>query len=222
MAPVSDVRDGSKVKLGPFTMKSILRAAFASAICFAWGHVALAQPVGNASAIRPAASQTVPQGSRTDLRLRDPIIRNAELVTAERGALEVTFLDGSKLSMGQNSRLTVDKYVYGGPGGAGEQSMRFTKGLFRFVSGSIPKDKVKIETPSVTIGIRGTMLRSAVDELGAGALSVEFGPNGEIFEVIVTSKTTGKVVILHSGQKIGFDGNGVFEGIVDGQVEGCE
>ena len=85
--------------------------AVATAVSCCIGSVSVAQPVGNASAIRPAATQSVPQGTRTDLRLRDPIIRNAELVTAERGALEVTFLDGSRLTMGQNSRLRVDEYV---------------------------------------------------------------------------------------------------------------
>ncbi len=202
-------------------MKLYFRSAIAGVFYLFVCQLALAEPVGNASAIKPAATQSAGPGSSTDLRLRDPIIRNAELATAEQGALEVTFLDGSKLSMGQSSRLTVDKYVYAGPGGAGEQSVRFTKGLFRFVSGSIPKDKVKIETPTVTIGIRGTILRSAVNSDGSGAISVEFGPNDEIYEVFITSKATGKVVTLHSGQKIGFDNNGVFEGIIDGQVEGC-
>ncbi len=208
--------------LGLFKMKLCLRTAFAGVMFVAGCSAASGEPVGNASAIKPAATQSVPQGSRTDLRLRDPIIRNAELVTAERGALEVTFLDGSRLSMGQNSRLTVDKFVYAGPGGAGEQSLRYTKGLFRFVSGSIPKDKVKIETPAVTIGIRGTMFRTAVNEDGSGAISVEYGPNGEVYEVFIASKSTGKVVTLQSGQKVGFDSVGGFEGIVDGQVEGCE
>lgn len=207
--------------LGLFKMKLCLRIAVAGVMFVAGCSAASGEPVGNASAIKPAATQSVPQGSRTDLRLRDPIIRNAELVTAERGALEVTFLDGSRLSMGQNSRLTVDKYVYTGPGGTGEQSVRYTKGLFRFVSGSIPKDKVKIETPAVTIGIRGTVFRAAVNDDQSGAVSVEYGPNGETYEVFITSKATGKVITLHSGQKIGFDSNGVFEGIVDGQVEGC-
>ncbi len=207
--------------LGLLKMKLCIRTAFAGVMFVAGCSAASGEPVGSASAIKPAATQSVPQGSRTDLRLRDPIIRNAELVTAERGALEVTFLDGSKLSMGQNSRLTVDKFVYAGPGGAGEQSLRYTKGLFRFVSGSIPKDKVKIETPAVTIGIRGTVLRAAVNDDQSGAVSVEYGPNGETYEVFITSKATGKVITLQSGQKIGFDSNGVFEGIVDGQVEGC-
>lgn len=196
--------------------------AVATAVSCCIGSVSVAQPVGNASAIRPAATQSVPQGTRTDLRLRDPIIRNAELVTAERGALEVTFLDGSRLTMGQNSRLRVDEYVYGGPGGAGKQTIRYTKGLFRFVSGSIPKKDVRIETPTVSIGIRGTIFRSVIGDDGAGAVSVEYGPNGEVYEVVLTSKETGKTVTLRSGQKVGFDNGGVFEGIVDGQVEGCD
>ena len=201
-------------------MKLFVRAAFAAAavVCCT---SAIAEPVGNASSIIPAAQQ-VSQGTRSDLKLRDPIIRNAELATADHGALEVTFLDGSKLTMGQNSRLTVDEYVYTGPGGTGKQTIRYTKGLFRFLSGSIPKDQVKIETPTVTIGIRGTIFRMAQLEDGSGFVSVDHGPNGEEYDVVITSKKTGKTVVLHSGQKIGFDLGGVFEGITDGTIEGCQ
>lgn len=203
-------------------MGKISQVAFATIAALLLPTLSLAEPVGSASAIRPAATQTVPQGTKTDLKLKDPIIRNSELVTADKGALEVTFVDGSRLTMGQNSRLTVDEYVYTGPGGAGKQTIRYTKGLFRFVSGTIPKKDVKVETPTVSIGIRGTIFRSAVQDDGSGAISVEFGPNGEEYEVYVTSKSSGKTVTLHSGQKVGFDNAGVFEGIVDGQVQGCE
>lgn len=202
-------------------MKFLAQAACAALVVCAAGWTASAEPVGNTSAIIPNASQVPPQGTRSDLKLKDPIIRNAELATAERGALEVTFLDGSKLTMGQNSRLTVDEYVYSGPGGTGKQTVRYTKGLFRFVSGSIPKENVKIETPTVTIGIRGTIFRSVIDEGGQGAISVEYGPNGEEYEVVVTSKESGKAIVLKSGQKVSFDSAGGFQGIVDGQVEGC-
>jgi hypothetical protein len=123
--------------------------------------------------------------------------------------------------MGQNSRLTVDEYVYAGQG-AGKQTVRYTKGLFRFLSGSIPKDNVKVDTPTVTIGIRGTIFRTLVNDDGGGAASVEYGPNGEEFEVVLTSKSTGNTIVLKSGQKVSFDNQGVFEGVVDGQVEGCQ
>ncbi|MBP6012538.1 MAG: FecR domain-containing protein [Alphaproteobacteria bacterium] len=202
-------------------MKHTVNTAIAVASVVACAWTASADQVGRTSAIIPAASQQA-QGTRSDLNLRDPIIRNAELATAERGALEVTFLDGSKLTMGQNSRLTVDEYVYSGQGGANKQTVRYTKGLFRFISGTIPKENVKLETPTVTIGIRGTVLRTAIGDNGAGGVSVEYGPNGEAYEVVVTSKKTGKTVVLKSGQKVEFDGDGVFEGIIDGEIEGCQ
>lgn len=201
-------------------MQILTRAAFAAGMLVLACN-ANAEPVGKASAMIPQASQQS-QGSRSDLHLRDNIIRNAELATAERGALEVTFLDGSKLTMGQNSRLTVDEYVYSGNASTSKQTVRYTKGLFRYLSGSIPKDNVKIETPTVTIGIRGTIFRMAVLDDGSALTSVEYGPNGEEYEVVLTSKKTGKAIVLRSGQKVGIDGNGVFEGIVSGQVEGCQ
>ncbi len=200
-------------------MKNYAPAALAALAMFAVGDVR-AESVGNASAIIPSASQAT-QGTRSDLRIKDNIIRNAELATADRGALEVTFNDGSKLTMGQNSRLTVDEYVYG-QGSASKQTVRYTKGLFRFLSGSIPKENVKIDTPTVTIGIRGTIFRTYLDGQGGGATSVEYGPNGEEYEVVLTSKGTGKTIVLKSGQKVAFDNQGVFEGIVDGQIEGCQ
>ncbi|MCE9524062.1 MAG: FecR domain-containing protein [Alphaproteobacteria bacterium] len=203
-------------------MRILARAVIAAATIYAFSAAANAEPVGNASALIPDAVQAVPQGTKSDLKLRDAIIRNAELATADKGALEVTFLDGSKLTMGANSRLTVDEYVYTGPGGTGKQTVRYTKGLFRFLSGSIPKDQVKIETPTVTIGIRGTIFRTALLDDGSGFVSVDFGPNGEEYDVFLTSKKTGKVITLHSGQKIGFDSLGVFEGITDGTIEGCQ
>jgi hypothetical protein len=203
-------------------MKAYVRAAVAAVSFVAGASTSIAaEPVGNASAIIPAASQQEPQGTRSDLRLRDPIIRNAELATAERGALEVTFLDGSKLSMGQNSRLTVDEYVYAGPGGASRQTIRYTKGLFRFVSGSIPKDNVKVETPTVTIGIRGTAFRSLIEDSGDEAFSVEEGPNGETYEVTITDKKTGEKVVVRSGQMVTHGVSG-FGNLSGGELQGCQ
>src|SRR5262245_14367923 len=103
---------------------------------------AFAEPVGKASAIRTSASKQPPQMPVGELHLNDAVIRNATLSTKPDSALEVTFLDGSKLSMGQNSTMIVDDYVYSGPGGVGKQTLRATRGVFRFISGTIPKDQV--------------------------------------------------------------------------------
>ena len=203
-------------------MKFFVKAACAAALTIALSATASAEPVGKTSAIIPAASQKVPQGTKSDLKLRDEVIRNAELATAANGALEVTFLDGSRLSMGQNSRLTVDEYVYAGPGTAGKQTIRYGKGLFRFLSGSIPKDQVKIETPTVTIGIRGTIIRTLVNDDGSGKFAVEEGPNGEEYEAYLTNIKTGEKLTIRSGQVVDFGADGGFGGILGGTIEGCQ
>src|SRR5690242_14387167 len=74
-----------------------------------------AEPVGKASAIRTTAYQQPPQATVGELHISDAVLRNAVLSTKPDSALEVTFLDGSKLSMGANSTMVVDEYVYGGP-----------------------------------------------------------------------------------------------------------
>ena len=182
---------------------------------------AWAQQVGQASAIKTAAFQQAPAQTQSELRLQDAIIWKSTLSTPSNGALEVKFLDDSKLSMGANSNVVIDEFTYSGPGGAGQQTLRYTKGLFRFVSGHVPKDKVKIETPAVSIGIRGTIFRTQVNDDGSGEISVDYGPNGETYEVVIVSKKSGKTLVLHSGQKVSFDGDGVFEGVTDGTIEGC-
>jgi hypothetical protein len=50
-----------------------------------------------------------------------------------------------------------------------------TKGLFRFVSGSMPKDQVRLVTPTVSIGIRGTVVKVRVNENGSGTVFFEHG-----------------------------------------------
>ena len=184
--------------------------------------VARAESIGQASAIRTTAYQQPPQATVGELHISDPIIRNAALTTKPNSALEVTFLDGSRLSMGENSTMVVDAYVYSGPGGAGKQTLRYTRGLFRFVSGTIPKDQVKIDTPIVTIGIRGTIIRTLVNSDGSGKFAVEYGPNGEKYEAYLTNKKTGEKITLHSGELVSFGAAGAFGTILSGTIEGCQ
>ena len=179
---------------------------------------ALAEPVGKASAIRTTAYQQPPQTTNPgELHLNDAVIRNATLSTKPDSALEVTFLDGSKLSMGANSTMIVDDYVYSGPGGAGKQTLRATRGIFRFVSGTIPKDQVKVDTPTVTIGIRGTIFRFTDN-----AVAVEYGPNGEEYTVFLKSKKSGEELELHSGEKVVINDDGSYGEVGGGTIEGCE
>jgi hypothetical protein len=136
---------------------------------------ASAENVGEATRGARFAYQTPPQTQRGPLYRLNPVIRNSRLETVPSGALEVTFTDGSRLTLGSASSVVVDNYVYAGPQGAGQQTLKMTKGVFRFVSGSMPKDRVRMETPTVSIGIRGTIVKMEVNEDGSGTINFEQG-----------------------------------------------
>lgn len=164
--------------------------------------IAAAENVGEATRVQRYAYQTQPTAQRAPLYRLDPVVKNARLETVPSGALEVTFTDGSRLTLGSASSVVVDNYVYGGAQGAGGQTLKMTRGLFRFISGSMPKDQVKLQTPSVTIGIRGTIVKVKSDDLGVGTVFFEHG-EGFI--------DNGKGQLVQMGQgdmvKIGPDGS---------------
>lgn len=153
---------------------SFLAFLLPATVCF--GSLALAENVGEATRIQRFAYQTPPQApGKAPLYRLDPVVRNARLETVPSGALEVTFTDGSRLTLGSASTVVVDNYVYGGAQGTAGQTLRMTKGLFRFVSGSMPKDQVKLQTPSVTIGIRGTVVKIKIGDDNAETIFFEHG-----------------------------------------------
>ncbi len=73
--------------------------------------------------------------------------------------VEIVFADGTKLTLGDDSSLTVDAFVYGGAQAPGEALFSLTAGVFRAVSGHIAAlsgAPLRVRTPIATIGIRGT------------------------------------------------------------------
>lgn len=177
---------------------------------------ASAQQVGQATNLRVVATEAPPGGRPFEIVRFAPIYRGAVLSTSPRGALEVTFRDGSRMGMGGASSVVVDEYVYAGPGGGGQQAIRYTKGFFRFVSGQIPRDRIQQQTPTVTIGVRGTVVRVAVKDDGTTTVGVDDG------SVVVRSKLTGREVTIAGGERITVGAAGDFGGIEQGKVEGCE
>ena len=174
------------------------------------------ESVGYASSLRPSASQTAPGEAAHSIAWKEDIYRNASLSTSDKGALEVTFKDQSKLSMGPNSELTVDQFVYSGTSSGDQQILKYGKGAFRFVSGAVPKDKVKIQTPTATIGIRGTIVRTLVTPDGTTTVGVDHGM------VFITSLLNGQMMQLSAGQRVTLRPGGQFGTIALGKVEGCD
>lgn len=157
--------------------------------------VAYADTVGEATRVQTFAYQTPPQAGRAPLYKLNPIVQNATLQTVPNGALEVRFVDGSKLTLGSASTIVVDNYVYNA-GGAGTQTLKMSRGVFRFVSGTIPKDRVQLQTPMVTIGIRGTIVKTQVGDDGKEIVFFEHGQGS------VLVNATGKTFPMSEGDML--------------------
>ncbi len=146
-------------------------AAFAfGAMLFAWATVALAAPkvIGITSAvvndvrIRPASVSTYAKA-----KLRQRVALADRVRTGEKSRLQLLLLDRTKFSVGANAELVIDRFVYDPNGGSVSASV--AKGAFRFMSGSSRSATKTVNTPSATIGIRGTVFDAAV---GAQAVAV--------------------------------------------------
>ncbi len=79
-----------------------------------------------------------------------------ELVeTVPSGGLTVQFLDGTSLTLGSNSQVVLDSFVYN-PDAAGG-AIELGKGVFRFIGGDAGHaHSTLVLTPTAAIGIRGT------------------------------------------------------------------
>jgi hypothetical protein len=87
-----------------------------------------------------------------------PVFSNQKVSTGDAARLELTFLDGTQLTIGEHASMILDTFVYDPARGDGKLGMT-VKGAFRFVSGKIskqPNKQVAVTTPVATIGIRGT------------------------------------------------------------------
>jgi len=101
----------------------------------------------------------ISEESRRPAQLAEPILLNDTLETASDGALGVLFIDDSRLSIGADTSLTIDEYVYVPGSDEGSFISRMARGTLLYVSGLIAKlspESARVETPVGTIGIRGT------------------------------------------------------------------
>ena len=94
---------------------------------------------------------------------------NDAVVTA-KARVGITFEDDTKVEITEQSKLVIDDFVYDpAHSDAGKLGLKVAIGTARYASGQIAKDNpqsVKIETPTATIGVRGTDFSMTVDELG--------------------------------------------------------
>lgn len=82
-----------------------------------------------------------------------------QIFTAERSSIGLIFEDDTVLSLGPNSSILIEKFLFDPAGNNLSFVARMIEGTFSFITGQIAKlapEKVMLETPDATLGVRGT------------------------------------------------------------------
>ena len=119
------------------------------------GNVLAAERVGSTIEAESTVSGEGAVGKRVIARA-DPIYRDERLRSNLTGLGQFQLGDGTKLVLGRNASLVIDRYVIGGGSKAKTITLKLISGSARFVTGTSDKRAYRILTPQGTIGVRGT------------------------------------------------------------------
>jgi hypothetical protein len=103
--------------------------------CVAGGRAAAQEAIGAVSRIQGEANVTGGGRSRA-LGLNASVFLSEIVSTGEGARLEVTFIDNTKLTIGEKAKLTLDTYVFDPAADSGKIKFGVV-GALRFVSGRL-------------------------------------------------------------------------------------
>ena len=120
--------------------------------------------------------------------------RDEQVWTSRSARLDIKFIDGSTVVLGENARLVLDKFVLPESEGAGTQVLRSISGALRFLGGNVDRSGIgasRIITPMAIVTVRGT-------DFFAGPIDGAYGVF--VFEGAVEVANGGGSVMLKAGE----------------------
>ena len=120
-----------------------------------------------------------------------------DIVSSNTSAVGIAFADQTTMSVDPNSTMVIDDFVYDPENPTtGSMNANVLEGNFSFVSGQIAKvgnDAMKVTTPVLTIGVRGTQV--------AGKANTE-GEDNEIVLLPNEDGTVGQIMIKNESGEV--------------------
>jgi len=130
---------------------------------FSAGQVHAQSIIGTTAVARGTITAQKIDGSVHALAIGTPLHQNDTIQTGTDGIVELLFIDQTVMTLGPNSHLRLDELVFQ-PNAGGKFLSTLTTGVARFFSGVQPKSAYAVQTPTATIGIRGTIFDVLVDK----------------------------------------------------------
>lgn len=114
-----------------------------------------AEPVGRVEGLTPNV-RLVRGEQESDLQNGQTVVLGDVITTDASGRAQLLFLDETRIVIGPNSHLVVERVLFDSSNTATDFTVGAVEGAFRFFSGKSDKSTYSIQTPNATMGIRGT------------------------------------------------------------------
>lgn len=119
------------------------------------------RPVAGRIKVSTGSVFVVRGGAQIPAQVGQVVFEADGLQTGADGKIGVTLNDDTRLSLGPNSEMKLERFMFQPADSGFGLVLKFVKGAATYVSGRIAKlapDSIKLETPAAIIGVRGTTL----------------------------------------------------------------
>lgn len=119
------------------------------------------RPVAGRIKVSTGSVFVVRDGAQIPAQVGQVVYEADGLQTGADGKIGVTLNDDTRLSLGPNSEMKLERFTFQPADSGFGLVLKFVKGAATYVSGRIAKlapDSIRLETPAAIIGVRGTTL----------------------------------------------------------------
>ena len=181
------------------TQMALRKLAVTSSLLFLLFLIPSFGEIGNITS-QTRAAQITRKGDKILTEVNTPV-EMRDLIQTLKGRANIKFVDDTKVSVTEYSKLLIDEFVYNPEKKTGKLSLKAALGTIRYSSGKIAKNSrqnVKIKSPTACVSVRGTDFTMNVQEDGASSFlllpSVDADGNSYIGSIDVS--TLGGTVTL--------------------------
>jgi len=124
------------------------------------------------------ASGTISNGLK-ELKTGDKVYLGDTILSGTNSGAQLLLLDQSTFTIGSDSEVVMDKFIYDPKNSDGKIVSTVKKGSLKIISGLISKknpDNLKVEVPEGTLGSRGTEFQTIVDKKANETRTLLIGP----------------------------------------------
>jgi hypothetical protein len=167
--------------------------------------------VGVNTAVNPQATGASPGQAPRRLAIGQDVIFNEHITTAADGQTQLLFVDESSMTVGPNSDLTIDQFVYDPKSGTGKLAMSATRGLLRYVGGKLSKEDgaVSLRTATATLAVRGGAFIAQIDPNGKTEAAFLYGKGLTVSALCATPPCPDAETLTRPGFQVTVAGPGV-------------